>query len=85
VECLADRRNVSFDLAYIHPLIPRERVLDLIRGLGPDRIVFGSDAPYRWPAEALDWLVNLPLTPEEQSDILGGNFLRFMGADEAVS
>jgi predicted TIM-barrel fold metal-dependent hydrolase len=81
VECLADRRNVSFDLAYIHPLIPRERVLDLIRGLGPDRIVFGSDAPYRWPAEALDWLENLPLTPEEQSDILGGNFLRFMGAD----
>lgn len=79
VEALFGLDRVYLDLAYIHPLVTVDQVMEIIRRKGPDRIVFGTDAPYRRPAEALAWLMDLPLSEDERTAILGGNLLRIIG------
>lgn len=73
IDLLYPLDRVYLDMAYIHRLVTPEEAVAIIRKKGADRIIYGSDAPYRRPDEALDWFLNLPLTPREQSAILSGN------------
>jgi len=76
---LYDLPMVWFDLAYVHRLMSAERAMEIIRLKGTDRIIYGSDAPWRSPAGALAWFMNLPLAEEERAAILGTNLLDVLG------
>jgi predicted TIM-barrel fold metal-dependent hydrolase len=81
---IMDLDQVYFDISYVHRLITPELAMDLIRKKGPERIIFGTDAPYRQPDKALAWFMNLPLTPGEQERILGLNFFKLMGSENTI-
>jgi predicted TIM-barrel fold metal-dependent hydrolase len=78
VEPLYDLDQVYLDLSYIHPLLPPDTVMDMIARKGVHRIVFGTDAPYRIPKEALNWVLNLPLSESDQARIMSGNLLELL-------
>ena len=52
---------------------------ELIRKLGMDRVMFGSDYPWFSPAASLEALLKLPLKPAEREKILGENARRVLG------
>jgi len=56
-----------------------ERVVNLIRKHGADRVVFGSDWPMADPAAEIAAIRNLGLTKEEEDGILGDNLARILG------
>ena len=47
---------------------------------GADRVIWGTDAPYRHPVKALSWFNELPLSPEDKDRILGLNLLELIGS-----
>jgi len=76
---LYDLDRVYFDLSYVHRLLPADQAMTIIRTKGPDRIIFGTDAPYRRPENALAWFLELPLPDREREAILAGNLLDLLG------
>ncbi len=72
---LYDLDQVWFDMAYVHRLMTVEQAMDIIRRKGSDRVIFGSDAPWRNPANALNWTLALPLSDDERRMILADNLL----------
>jgi hypothetical protein len=74
--------QVYFDLAYVHRLLTPNEVLSIIRRKGADRIVFGTDVPYRRPVNVLNWFGKLSLSPEEQGLILAANLIDLLKLDQ---
>jgi hypothetical protein len=77
--------NVAFDLSEIiewtgAPNAPSARELaTLIREIGPERIVLGSDYPWYEPARTAELVLALPgLSPAEKNAILGENAARIL-------
>lgn len=64
--------NVYYDISWIGYLIPPEEVLRIIRGKGADKVIYGSDAPFREPCAYLNWFETLDLGSHEREMILGG-------------
>ena len=60
-------------------LLEVEEFCALVRAFGAERILFGTDSPWTDQRESLEALRALPLTPSEQSAILGGNAQRLLG------
>lgn len=58
-----------------------EHAAELIRKLGTKRVFFGTDYPMWDAVEELEHFRRLPLTPEEQEDILARNVLRLLGEE----
>nr|WP_202977879.1 amidohydrolase family protein [Nocardioides daphniae] len=56
-----------------------ERVRDLIRKHGAERIVFGSDWPMTSPAEEIRAIEALGLTDDELKLVLGGTLASVLG------
>jgi len=56
-----------------------DEAAELIRKLGVERVMFGSDYPWFNPAASLDALLGLPLTPEEKQKILSENAMNILG------
>jgi hypothetical protein len=54
-------------------IMSNEEFAELIRRLGVDRVLFGSDYPWFSPAASLKHFLRLPLTPAETEQILGEN------------
>ena len=79
IEPLYEIDQIYFDLAFVHPLLSPKQALEIIRAKGPNRIIFGTDAPYRRPGEALEWFYKIPLSPVEQARILSENLLEIIG------
>lgn len=57
--------NVYFDLSFVSGIIPDEAVAAVIHRKGPERILFGTDAPWRTPIEERRWFEGLPLSGDE--------------------
>jgi predicted TIM-barrel fold metal-dependent hydrolase len=77
--------NVAFDLCEIiewagAPGAPTlEELASLIRGIGPGRVVLGSDYPWYEPAHTAELVLSLPvLSPAEKNAILGENAARIL-------
>ena len=70
---LYDLDNVFFDLAYVDRLLKPDRVLRMIRRKGADRVLWGTDSPWREVGRALDWFMGLELEDEEREMILAQN------------
>lgn len=71
--------NIYADLSSSLYAMTPEHAAELIRKLGTKRVFFGTDYPMWDAAEELERFRKLPLTPEEQEDILSGNVLRMLG------
>ena len=56
-----------------------EHAAELIRKIGTNRVMFGTDYPMWSAVEELERFRKLPLTAEEQEDILYRNALRLLG------
>jgi predicted TIM-barrel fold metal-dependent hydrolase len=61
-----------------------ERVRDLIRNHGAERIVFGSDWPMTSPAEEVRAIEALGLSDDETKAVLGGTLAGLLGRDSTA-
>jgi len=71
------RRRVWFDISVTGPLLAGspfgEQFTWVLRKIGVDRVIFGSDYPLDDPADAIRAVAALGFTDEEQAAILYGN------------
>jgi predicted TIM-barrel fold metal-dependent hydrolase len=85
VELAKKYSNLYFDTSAVVSGVEHMQVLsdtdaaDLIRKLGVERVMFGSDYPWFNPAADLKRFLRLPLTPAEKEKILGENAQRILG------
>lgn len=61
------------DLAYVPGLIEPNRLVEMIRQHGAEKILFGTDIPYADPQYILDTFMDLPLNDDEREAILWRN------------
>lgn len=59
--------------------LDRDRVIDIIRRHGTERIVFGSDWPMTDPAAEIAVIRGLGFNEDETAAMLGGNLARLLG------
>ncbi len=71
---LADLPNVIFDTSSTLFAIENQKAVNMIRNLGVDRFMFGSDFPMWDHEQELKRFLALDLTKEEQDKILWSNF-----------
>ena len=81
VERVLVGRDVFFDLSYGIDHLPPEQLLRIVTRHGADKILFGSDYPWRDPADIDRVLSKLPLSDEQFSLIRSGNAERLLGLD----
>ena len=55
--------------------------ISLVRTIGTDRVLFGSDYPFLHPEWGVRRILSLDLTDEEKGAILGGNAARILGLE----
>ena len=60
-------------------LLSEERFCHLVRLFGSQRVLFGTDSPWDDMGQALQQIRHLPLTADEQANILGLNAQRLLG------
>ena len=58
--------------------LDRNRVIEIIRRHGPDRIIFGSDWPMADPAAEIAVIRDFGFTDDQTAGILGRNLARFL-------
>jgi len=56
-------------------------LIRLIRQIGVDRVLFGSDWPWLSPQPGIERIKNLDITEEEKQNILGRNAARLYNID----
>ena len=78
VRVAQDQENVLLDLAGSHAAYGL--VEKLVRDVGSEKIVFGSDTPFLSPAGQLGKLLYAEISDEDKQRILGGNARRLCGA-----
>ncbi|MBI5522998.1 MAG: amidohydrolase family protein [Desulfarculus sp.] len=76
---LYDLDNVYFDLSYLMGLLEPPRLVQIIRRKGPERVIYGSDAPWREASAFRQWFEDLPLSPGEREQIASGTLLSLLG------
>jgi hypothetical protein len=91
-ELAASFPQVVFDLSEIiewvgAPSAPSTSELArLIRSVGVDRVMLGSDFPWYDPIKTVDRVMSLPgLSTEEKAAILGGTAVRVLGLDQPTA
>ena len=72
-------REAYFDLSYGIRDLPGEQLLRIIRRHGAERILFGSDYPWRDPADVDRYLFSLGLSDGELALIRSRNACRLLG------
>jgi len=76
---LLELDNVYFDLAYVNGLLEPGQVVRLIRQKGPERVIYGSDAPWRDTVAFREWFEDLALSSGEREMIAAGTLLELLG------
>lgn len=59
-----------------------EKILDMVRIIGPERLIYGLDFPWNSPEQNRDEIAvirKLGLPEDEQEKILGGNLIKLLG------
>lgn len=77
---------VYFDTAFsedyiqgVQGLLTPEHFVSLVREMGTERVLFGTDSPWSDQKEGVEWLRKTKLTEEEKEQIFHGNFERMIG------
>jgi len=76
---LAAGENVYFDTAYVSFYMGGEEMAELIRDIGTDRVVFGSDYPWEEPGRAAEIIRDLGLSEAEEDAIFFSNAAGLLG------
>lgn len=77
VAAATDFPNIVAELTYTAAI---NRIIEwFCARLGPERVLFGTDAPMRDPRPQLGWCVHTALPVEHKRLIVGGNFARILG------
>lgn len=75
-EQLYERDDFFVDCSSSFYKLTDEKITELIRKYGADRVIFGSDYPMWRPAEEIARLNALPLSDEEKNSIFCGSAIR---------
>lgn len=67
------------DLAFTLGIMPDDVWLDLVHRFGVERVLYGSDSPWRSEADDLEHIAHVGLTEQELRLILSGNAHRLFG------
>lgn len=78
-EKLFGQENLWVDCSSSMPFLSDERVMELIRGFGAERVLFGTDYPMWTPAQELEHFLRLPLKEAEKEMILHSNAEKLFG------
>lgn len=70
--------NVYFDTAYVSFYMGPEEMLELIRDIGPERVIFGSDYPWEEPGRAAEIIARLGLEKAEREAVLWKNAIALL-------
>jgi len=71
-----EHENVYLDTSWVDHYW---RMPEVVRIAGPDKLIFGSDAPLYHPLVELTKIKILRLPPEDEAKVLGGNISRLLG------
>jgi len=71
--------DIFIDTSFAISKMDRAQALSIIRGHGPEKVLFGTDAPWTDQSRELDYIMNLGLTPAELEAILGKNSAHLLG------
>ena len=63
----------------VEGMLTKEAFTNLVRAMGTDRVLFGTDSPWSGQKEAVQWLRDTTLSEEEKQQIFAGNFQRIIG------
>lgn len=74
-------RDVWFDTSSSRPFLTAEKMTELIREHGADRVLLGSDYPVIHQKQAIRFVEELALTPEEKEKIFYRNACRLLELD----
>ncbi len=72
-------RELYLDSSYVFGHINTAYGEQIIKTHGTNKILFGSDFPFALAKKDINAIMNLDLTDEEKSDILGRNAMRLLG------
>jgi uncharacterized protein len=72
-------RNVYFDTAYVSFYMNRREMAEMIKDIGPERVIFGSDYPWEDPGRAAKIIMDLDLSEEEKDAVLCRNAAKLIG------
>ncbi|MDD4318252.1 MAG: amidohydrolase family protein [Victivallaceae bacterium] len=72
---------VYLDTSFLDGFVPDDKVVQMMRSHGIDRILFGSDSPWRDQKKDVDFINRLPLSPEEKNKIFWDNARRLLSID----
>ena len=75
-------QNVMFDTSFDLANVPAEKFKKIVELHGADRILFGTDSPWRAAAELVLRLKGFGLSEEEEGKILGENARRLLNLGE---
>ena len=75
-------QDVYFDTSSSLDFIDKDFAVEMIRGYGADKMMYGTDFPMWDPVEELRRFINLDLTEEENKKILYDNFASLFGIDK---
>lgn len=75
--------DVWFDTAYCHTA--GERFEKLVKSLGPERIIFGSDSPWVNPKLIIDMINRFDITARQKEAIFCKNALKILGTNPFAS
>lgn len=78
IEYLAGRPNVWYDTSSALWAMTPERAEYIIRALGVDRVMFGTDYPVKNTAGEIERFLKINLTEKEREDIFYNNAKRFL-------
>ncbi len=71
-------KNIYLDTAYMLDVLPEDKIIEVIRAHGADRILFGTDCPWAVQDRFVDIIKNMNITKEEKDLILFKNALNIL-------
>jgi hypothetical protein len=72
-------RHVYFDTSYVHKDLSQDEFAALVRELGAEKILFGSDSPWGKQEAELASVLGAGLSEDQTAAIVGGNAARLLG------
>ena len=75
---ITDFDKMWFDTSSTTWVIEAKRSAEIIKALGEDRVMFGTDYPVAYPCEELERFMQIELDEKTRADILYNNAARFL-------
>ena len=78
-ECYSGHDEIYIDTSMGFEYYPHETFLEIVKAIGPDHVLFGSDSPWSDTGKEIGILKTLPLSDEDKELILCGNARKLLG------